>query len=652
MNRFLPKHIRFILQVYLLGIACFTLMRGALFLTQWERFLALPGGERVGLILRSFVMGWRFDTVISGYLLSLPIVVLTFAAWLKIDKRRLYNWVAGFIGFGYSIALFIVVANIPYFDYFSEHLSTVAFNWFNTPDFVVNMILDELIYVLLIIGVLIFIVLIILIINRFKQRTLVLTGELFPFKRLVLVSLGFMLVTFVGIRGRLDKKSPIRTGTAAFSSHALPNQLGLNPCFTLIRSFLDDLKPENKVLQYMKDEEAFTKVKKYLNIPDSISYSSPIARPVHPTTAPKEMNVVVILLESMSAQKMTRFGGSNALTPFLDSLARVGQSFDSVYTAGIHTFNGLYSTLYGFPALMKQHSMNVVNIPQYTGLPNTLKDKGYQTIHFMTHDRQFDNVAGFFTSNGFDEVISKKDYPEDQVKSTLGVPDHYMFDFALPKLNQLSANGQPFFASFMTTSDHIPYIIPEGLPYTPKDLPINQQIIEYVDWSLNQFFEKSSKESWFENTVFLVLADHGQLVHPIYDMPLTYHHSPFIIYCPKLFPKPKSYGKSGLQIDAFPTLMGVLNFPYVNNTLGIDLFKEDRPFAYFSADNKYGVLNANYYLVVRKTGVENLYRYKDKSTTDHKDRNEELVKEMKEYAETMFHTTQWMILKEQTGEME
>ena len=187
----------------------------------------------------------------------------------------------------------------------------------------------------------------------------------------------------------------------------------------------------------------------------------------------------------MSAHKMGRYGHPLKLTPFLDSLAEVSHSFDSTYTAGIHTFNGLYSTLFSFPALMKQHPMNVVNIPQYAGMANVLRAKGYQTIHFMTHDDQFDNVGGFFSSNGYETIISKKDYPTDQVKSTLGVPDHNMFEFALPLLNERHEKGRPFFASFMTTSDHVPYIIPEEVPYTFQDNPLPLKIIEYVDWSLS-----------------------------------------------------------------------------------------------------------------------------------------------------------------------
>ncbi len=628
----------------------FTTCRVALFSTQWKRYLDLPTGERVGLMAKSFFMGWRFDTVISGYLLAIPLVLLTILAVLKIEKSGFYRVIASFLGVLYSISFVGTVINIPYFHYFADHLTTVALIWFNTPDFVFSMIFDNAAYVFLILLSLFFLYCYFRILRRWRIAILEPTDSEHKWKQILAVSLLVMGVTFLGIRGRIEVKSPIRVGTASFSNYALPNQLGLNPMFTFVRSWIDDRKPENQQLRYMDDQVAIDNVRRYLNIRDT-KYKSPIARNVEPVrdSLPNELNVVVIMLESMSAQKMGRYGHPLKLTPFLDSLATVSQTFDSVYTAGIHTFNGLYSTLYGYPALMRQHLMDVVTIPRYTGLPITLKDNGYQTIHFMTHDPQFDNVAGFFSTNGYETIISKGDFPKEQVMSTLGVPDHYMFDFAVPRLNALHEKGKPFFASFMTTSDHVPYIIPDDLPYTPRDLKSNLQIIEYVDWSLRRFFSNASKEEWFENTLFVIQADHGQYVHSTYDMPLSYHHTPFIVYCPKMFTKPTSYGKLGLQIDSYATIMGLLNFPYVNNTLGIDLFEETRPFAYFSADNKYGVLDHKHYLVVRQDDNKSLYKYLDRETTNYYDENINLTNQMRSYSESMTHVAQWMIINDLTG---
>ena len=103
----------------------------------------------------------------------------------------------------------------------------------------------------------------------------------------------------------------------------------------------------------------------------------------------------------MSAAKMGRYGSKDNLTPSLDSLALQGLCFDNIYTAGIHTYNGVFGTLFSFPALAMQHPMKASNMLKYNGIAATLKQYDYQTVYFTTHDGQFDNVEGFLYHNSF-----------------------------------------------------------------------------------------------------------------------------------------------------------------------------------------------------------------------------------------------------------
>lgn len=131
-------------------------------------------------------------------------------------------------------------------------------------------------------------------------------------------------------------------------------------------------------------------------------------------------------------------------------------------------------------------------------------------------------------------------------------------------------------------------------------------------------------------------------------MPLAYHHSPLIFYSPDL-PIPSNVNSNfALQQDVFPTVMSILNRPFINNTLGLNLLKEKRPFAYFSADTKYGCLNEDYFLVVRDDGNESLYDYKNKDTHNFLIEKKGTATEMKRYTEAMLQTTQWMILNGKT----
>jgi phosphoglycerol transferase MdoB-like AlkP superfamily enzyme len=161
-------------------------------------------------------------------------------------------------------------------------------------------------------------------------------------------------------------------------------------------------------------------------------------------------------MESMSAAKMNRHGNPYGITPFLDSISTKGYYFENTYSAGIHTFNGIFSTLFSYPALFRQHPMKESAMYKYHGIASTLKKHNYSTIYFTTHDGQFDNGEGFLNGNDYDRVVELNDYPAEKAQTTLGVPDDYMFEYSIPVLDQLHSKGNPFMAAFMTASDHGP----------------------------------------------------------------------------------------------------------------------------------------------------------------------------------------------------
>ena len=209
------------------------------------------------------------------------------------------------------------------------------------------------------------------------------------------------------------------------------------------------------------------------------------------------------------------------------------------------------------------------------------------------------------------------------------------------KLDDISSPDKPFLSVIMTASDHGPYIIPEY--FKPKPNELTKQIIEYADWSIGKFISNAKIKSWFSNTIFVFIADHGAALSPSYEMPINYHHSPLIFYAPNILREPKAYSQIGGQIDVFPTIMGLLNFEYVNNTFGIDLLKEKRPYIYFSADDKYGVLSDSLFLIVNNQSKESLFKYKYADEKDYITAHKKIAGEMKQYAASNMQTAQYII---------
>lgn len=627
-----------VLKIYLLALIVFFLFRAVLFLTELKR---IDASVNFSDIFYAFYIGLRFDTVIASYILIVPYIILT-ALFLISQKNKIVLQILFYFTFVMFAAAFLVsAADIPYFNQFFSRFSIKAFQWLDSPAFVFQMILQEPRYWLAIVPFIILTVFFFVLLKKIWKEIYKAPPYRGKFFLKLCGSILFLILIFIGIRGRIEEKSPIRIGTAYFCNDAFLNQLGLNPNFTLMRSYLDEKDEANKPIQLMDDKEAVEIVRRNLAIsnPDE---NYPLLRhiPGNPLEA-KKYNVALVIMESMSAYKMKRHGCKKDLTPFLDSLSNCGLYFENIYSAGIHTYNGIFSSLFSFPALFGKHPMKGSEILKYNGIARELKKSGYSTVYFTTHDGQFDNAEGFLLANDFERVVSKSDYPSEKIKTTLGVPDDYLFEFAIPILNELHSRKKPFFAALLTSSDHGPYYIPEY--FEPKYKDEIDQIVEYADWSLKKFIELSSKQKWFDSTIFVFVADHGAAIEASYETPLSYYHTPLIFYAPKIISESKTYSGVGGQIDIFPTIMGLLNLPYINNSLGIDLRKETRPYIYFNGDDKYGVIDNEWLLIVRKDNSYALYKYSIKDKTDRSKERADIVQKMKIYAEANLQTFQYVI---------
>lgn len=634
--KYIPTSIVQFAKIYLTAVAIYASFRLILFFTEIDRIN--DSVSKMDIIL-SFVMGLRFDIVISGYILIIPFIVVSLLSFFNYKHLIINKIVQIYILTMYLLTFFICAINIPYFNQFFSQFSITAFEWLDNPRFVFKMIIQEPRYWLSIIPFLVFSFVFYKILNRIFSNAPAYSHK--PIFSKIIISVLFLGSIFLGIRGRIEKKSPIRVGTAYFSNNPFLNQLGLNPNFTLVRSYLNSQQKDNKIIALIDNNIALSNIQYYLKIKKT-DKDFPILRKIDSdSTNATNHNVVVIIMESMSAAKMKRNGNKNNVTPFLDSISKQGYYFENTYTSGIHTFNGIFSTIFSLPAIFRQHPMKGNTISNYHGLFSTLKTNGYSTIYFTTHDGQFDNVEGFLKANDCETVISESDYPIDKVKTTLGVPDDYMFEFSIPILNKLNQKNKPFAAVFMTASDHGPYYIPEYFKPINKD--IKNQIIEYADYSLKSFIASASKQKWFENTIFIFVAYHGAPLDGLYDMSLDYNHTPLIFYAPDIIKEPKIFSDMAGQIDVYPSIMGLLKLQYSNNTLGIDLFKESRPYIFFNADDKYGVIDNDWFLIVRDDNTKSLYHYRNKDTHNYASQNSDIVEKMNVYARSNLQTFQYII---------
>lgn len=159
---------------------------------------------------------------------------------------------------------------------------------------------------------------------------------------------------------------------------------------------------------------------------------------------------------------------------------------------------------------------------------------------------------------------------------------------------------------------------------------------------------EASTTSWFNNTVFIFVADHGFRVGKNdYDLELSYQHIPIFFYNPKLI-KPEINKNFTGQIDIFPILMNLLQLKYINNTFGIDAINQPRPAMYFSSDDKIGCIDSQWLYIYRFSGNEGLYSYKNGDQTDYKDQQLTIKKKLKDYAFSQIQYTEIMFKENKT----
>ena len=250
------KNIPLLLKVYLLAISIFFAFRAVLFCTELHRINF--DEVAVWTIIQSFIMGIRFDVVISGYILLLPALILLTQGITNtqstVISKILFYWI--FILF--SICFLISSADIPYFNQFFERFTIDAFQWIENWELVISMIAQEPKYFLVslpfIILEVIFFVLLKRIFSHKEQKQVAINLYLNVF-----ISLLFVSLMFLGIRGRIQKKSPIRIGTAYFSNNSFLNKMGLNPVFTFMRSYLESKDSRNQPIDLMDKELAISK---------------------------------------------------------------------------------------------------------------------------------------------------------------------------------------------------------------------------------------------------------------------------------------------------------------------------------------------------------------------------------------------------------
>ncbi len=314
----------------------------------------------------------------------------------------------------------------------------------------------------------------------------------------------------------------------------------------------------------------------------------------------KRLNVVLVSVESLSADFMAKFGNAKGLTPRLDALADKGLFFTQLYATGTRTVRGLEALSVAYPPTPGQ---SIVKRPHNDGMftiGSVFGARGYDVRYLYGGYAYFDNMRGFFSGNGY-VVEDRTTIPKEKIhhENIWGVADEDLFTMALERADAAHAGGKPFFHQVMTTSNHRPYTYPGGRIDIPSKSG-RDGAVKYTDWAIGDFIDRAAKHAWFDDTVFVIVADHCASSAGKSDVPINRYLIPMVIYAPRHI-QPQTVDRLMSQIDIPPTQLGLLGFSYQSQFLGYDLFdlEPGRERAFVSTYQELGFMREGKLVVLR-----------------------------------------------------
>ncbi|BCA79910.1 LTA synthase family protein [Desulfuromonas sp. AOP6] len=554
-----------ILVFFIIALFIMSLSRLGFMAWKWDRVTAVNGLWAV------LGYGLRMDVVLLSYAVSLPTLVALLLPdrpkVRRIWKRALPAWLTLLT----AAIVFMEAATPSFVDQYDSRPNRLFFEYLDHPREVFSTLWAAYKLPLLISTL---VVVCLTVVMWVLSRKLTERAQTWRFGRKLAIMPLIFLLLLGGARSSLSHR-PANMSTVAFSNDPLVNQLGVSSAYSLGYA-ISRLKDESNSVRFygkMEQAEVFQRLHEDMRLPAATFSSQEIPTLHHQVPAEnrqKPLNLVIILEESLGASYVQSLGGL-PLTPELEKLSTQGMWFSQLYATGTRSIRGIEAVVTGFPPTPARSVVKLGLAQQnFFTLARLLKSQGYSSEFIYGGDSQFDNMRSFFLANGFDRVIDEKHFTDWTFRGSWGVCDEDIFQRTHEEL--LSHGDKPFFTFVFSVSNHSPFEFPDGridLYEQPKESRTNA--VKYADYALGRFFEKAQKASYWENTLFLVVADHEDRVFGDELVPIKYFHIPALILGADV--KPARYDKVASQLDLPPTLLSFMGIESSHPMPGHDLLQ-------------------------------------------------------------------------------
>lgn len=594
-------------------------------------------------VFRAFVTGFVFDLA-SG----LCFLILYDAYLLVFPKRWIGSVFDKAVTFSYLAIVLIIIyfsflAEIPFWDEFGVRFNFIAVDYLiYTYEVVAN--INQSYPLPLIIAVLItLVILTFLLLKKTGALKKTFSAER-PVSSRAIYAIPTLLIAVLLLIVMKNKQ-------ADFSNNSVVNEIGKNGVFSFFAAFRSNELDYQAFYPIISTRDAYAEVKRHL-LQENQNYTSNqwdnITRGTKGNNEQRP-NIVLVAIESFSAEFLSTFGNKNNLTPNYDSLSNHSIFFTNLFATGTRTVRGMEALTLSVPPTPGNSIVRRPDNQHLFSIATILRQKDYRPFFIYGGDGYFDNMNNFFGGQGFDIVdrnrgnplsdkLGTKRYniPDTEVsfENAWGICDEDLYSQALKYADESNSLKKPFFEFIMTTSNHKPYTFPGGkidLPQGNRDAAV-----KYTDYALGKFIANARNKPWFKNTVFVIVADHCASSAGKWEITIDKHHIPAIIY--NLAIGPQKIDRLTSQIDLMPTLFGYLGWSYNTALYGKDINKmkagEER--AFIGNYRTLGMFKNNIFTQIddRKRVKQFLVSGADKSLTESKSRNRQLINETISYYQT------------------
>ncbi len=601
-------------------------------------------------------MGIRYDLRWIAIIL-LPIVMLSMLPGLSpfnsVKNKKWWTWYLAIVTF---IVFFFFAADFGNFSYNKTRLDAGALNFVEDAGISMTMMFQTYPMVWMILGLIVAVLFFRWMYRQSHWRVINITeGKGIVYKRKYFIITALILIFF--IYGRLAWP-PLSWSNSFVFRDGFKSYLALNP----LQNFFTTLKLRKPEFNEQKAREAFPLMAEWLQLPDKKTFS--YRREILPGSHSLESrpNIVLVMCESFSMYKSSMSGNPLNTTPYFNSLTDKGIFFERCFSPHFSTARGLFAIITGIPdaQLFKFSTRNPLALKQHTIIDNF---EGYDKHYFLGGDPEFNNFDGLLKNIDNLNIHSEKNF-QDPKLNVWGISDKNLF---LEANNVFKNENKPFFAIIQTSDNHRPYMIPESDIDFHKVFVPDEELqrygfesldeynsFRYSDYCFKTFIEAAKKESYFHNTIFVFIGDHGvagnaeAMYPPAWtNQRLTDEHIPLLFYAPYLL-VPQRRDETVSQIDVLPTIAGMVHQPYVNTTLGRDLLDPEKKnnFAFITnAAGKIGMVTDDYYFSKNLNFPdERLFSVTNDSLPYTAAQKDSIKQKMTAFTSAFFETARYMIM--------